>query len=192
MIPRLAIASKNPDKIKEIEEVLGATGLVGEIVQGLRWDDVEENGATLEENALLKARAVAEATGLPVMADDTGLEVEALGGAPGVHTARFAGPEATYADNVARMLREMEGIGDRRARFRTVVAMVFPDGVEVVADGSVDGAITTTPRGSGGFGYDPIFEVNGRTLAEMPGTEKNQLSHRARAIRTMASGLGAV
>lgn len=192
MIPRLAIASKNPDKIKEIEEVLGATGLVGEIVQGLRWDDVEENGATLEENALLKARAVAEATGLPVMADDTGLEVEALGGAPGVHTARFAGPEATYADNVARMLREMEGIGDRRARFRTVVALVLPDGVEVVADGSVDGAITTTPRGSGGFGYDPIFEVNGRTLAEMPGTEKNQLSHRARAIRTLASGLGAV
>lgn len=192
MIPRLAIASKNPDKIKEIEEVLSATGLVGEIVHGLRWDDVEETGATLEENALLKARAVVEATGLPVMADDTGLEVEALGGAPGVHTARYAGPAASYEDNVARMLSEMEGIRDRSARFRTVVALVFPDGVEVFADGSVDGAITTAQRGSRGFGYDPIFEVNGRTFAEMSGTEKNQLSHRARAIRAMASGLGVV
>ena len=189
MIPRLAVASKNPDKIREIEEVLESVGLVDEIVRDLVWDDVEETGATLEENALLKARAVVEATGLPVIADDTGLEVEALGGEPGVRTSRFAGPDATYADNVARMLAEMEGVEKRGARFRTVVALVFPDGVEILSEGSVDGAITTTPRGSGGFGYDPIFEVNGRTLAEMGPGEKNKLSHRARAIRALAESL---
>jgi len=189
VIPRLAVASKNPDKIREIEEVLESVGLVDEIVRDLVWDDVEETGATLEENALLKARAVVEATGLPVIADDTGLEVEALGGEPGVRTSRFAGPEATYADNVARMLAEMEGVEKRGARFRTVVALVFPDGVEILSEGSVDGAITTTPRGRGGFGYDPIFEVDGTTLAEMGTDQKNELSHRARAIRALAESL---
>ena len=190
MIPRLTVASKNPDKVREIEELLAPTGLVGEIVTGLDWPDVAETGTTLEENALLKGRAVAEATGLPSLADDTGLEVTALGGAPGVETARFAGPDATYADNVARLLEVMEGIGDRRARFRTVVALVFPSGEEVVAEGVVEGVITTSPRGSGGFGYDPIFEVEGRTLAEMSPEEKNRLSHRARAVRALVETLG--
>ena len=190
MIPRLAVASKNPDKVSEIEEILGSVGLVDEIVRDLTWEDVEETGATLEENALLKARAVVEATGLPVIADDTGLEVEALGGGPGVHTARFAGPDATYTENVEKMLAEMGGIEHRGARFRTVVALVFPDGVEMVAEGSVEGVITTVPRGSSGFGYDPIFEVDGRTLAEMTSGEKNTLSHRARAIRELVRSLG--
>ena len=190
MIPRLVVASKNPDKIAEIEEVLGSTGLVEEIVRGLVWEDVEETGVTLEENALLKAKAVVDTTGLPAVADDTGLEVEALGGAPGVHTARFAGSQASYQDNVTRMLVEMEGIEDRRARFRTVVALVFPDGVEVLAEGSVDGTITTARRGIAGFGYDPIFEVSGRTFAEMGVNEKNKLSHRARAIRSVVSVMG--
>ena len=190
MIPRLAVASKNPDKVSEIEEILGSVGLVDEIVRDLTWEDVEETGATLEENALLKARAVVEATGLPVIADDTGLEVEALGGGPGVHTARFAGPDATYTENVEKMLAEMGGLEDRGARFRTVVALVFPDGVEMVAEGSVEGFITTAPRGSSGFGYDPIFEVDGRTLAEMTSGEKNTLSHRARAIRELVRSLG--
>ena len=190
MIPRLAVASKNPDKIKEIEEVLGQIGLADEIVQGLDWPDVEETGETLEENALIKARAVMKATGLPAIADDTGLEVEALGGEPGVHTARFAGPDATYDENVALMLEVMEGVSDRAARFRTVVALVFPDGVEVVAEGSVEGVITKSRRGSSGFGYDPVFEVEGRTLAEMTPEEKNQLSHRARAIRGLGEALG--
>jgi len=190
LIPRLAVASKNPDKVREIEELLAPTGLVGEIVRGLDWPDVEETGTTLEENALLKGRAVAEATGLPSLADDTGLEVTALGGAPGVETARFAGPDATYADNVARLLEVMEGIGDRRARFRTVVALVFPSGEEVVAEGVVEGVITTSPRGSGGFGYDPVFEVEGRTFAEMSPEEKNALSHRARAVRALVETLG--
>ena len=190
MIPRLAVASKNSDKIKEIEKVLGSTGLVDEIVQGLDWPDIAEIGSTLEENALLKARTVVEATGLPVLADDTGLEVDALDGAPGVHTARFVGADASYADNVARMLEVMDGVDDRTARFRTVVALVFPDGVEVIAEGVVEGGITKEARGSGGFGYDPIFEVDGRTLAEMSAAEKNDLSHRARAIRDLVKNLG--
>ncbi len=192
MIPRLVIASKNPDKIREIEHVLEPMGLVGEIVLGLDWPDVEETGETLEENALIKARAVVEATGLPSIADDTGLEVDALDGEPGVHTARFAGPDATYDDNVTRMLEVMEGVVGRVARFRTVVALVFPDGEEIVAEGSVDGVITETRRGSGGFGYDPVFEIGGRTLAEMTAGEKNKLSHRARAVRALAGGLGLV
>ena len=190
MIPRLVIASKNPDKIAEIEEVLSATGLAGEIVRGLDWPDVDETGSTLEENALLKARAVVEATGLPVIADDTGLEVAALDGAPGVHAARFAGAEARYEDNVAKLIDAMAGEEDRRARFRTVVALVFPDGVEMVAEGALEGTIAHRPRGGRGFGYDPVFEVEGPTLAEMSAGEKNDLSHRARAIRALAESLG--
>ncbi|HLF60398.1 MAG TPA: RdgB/HAM1 family non-canonical purine NTP pyrophosphatase [Acidimicrobiia bacterium] len=190
MIPRLVVASKNPDKISEIEDVLDPLGVTGEIVRGLDWPDVDETGGTLEDNALIKARAVVAAVGLPALADDTGLEVAWLGGDPGVSTARFAGPGASYADNVALLLSKMEGAADRRARFRTVVALVMPDGIEVVAEGSVDGLITLAPRGDSGFGYDPVFEVRGRTLAEMSLDEKNQLSHRARALRALAGVLG--
>ncbi|MGH8952583.1 MAG: RdgB/HAM1 family non-canonical purine NTP pyrophosphatase [Acidimicrobiia bacterium] len=191
MIPRLVIGSKNRDKVEEIDAVLAATGLVGEIVRGLEWPDVDETGETLEDNALLKARAVAEAVGLPSVADDTGLEVFALDGRPGVHTARYAGPEASYADNVRLLLDELEGIGDRRARFRSVVAIVMPDGWETVAEGSLDGVIAAAPRGSNGFGYDPVFEVEGRTLSEMGVEQKNKLSHRAQALRALAESLGA-
>jgi XTP/dITP diphosphohydrolase len=190
LIPRLVVASKNPDKVREVEEVLASTGLVSEIVRGLDWPDVEESGETLEENALLKARAVTEATGLPALADDTGLEVEALGGRPGVTSSRFAAPEATYEENVALLLEVMEGVENRSARFRTVVALVFPDGVEVTAEGVVEGSIIEEPRGSRGFGYDPVFEVDGRTLGEMALEEKSSLSHRARAIRTLVESLG--
>lgn len=186
-IDRLVVASKNADKIAEVEEVLRSLDLVGEIVRGLEWPDVEETEPTLEGNALLKARAVAGATGLGALADDTGLEVEALDGAPGVLTARFAGPEATYEDNVDRLLRELEGVSDRRARFRTAVALVS-GGQELVAEGVVEGVITKGRRGSGGFGYDPVFEVGGRTFAEM-GEEKHEISHRARALRALAEKL---
>lgn len=184
------MASKNPDKIAEIEAVLAASGLAGEIVRGLDWPDIPETGETLEENALLKARAVVEATGLPVVADDTGLEVDALSGAPGVRTARFAGRDATYQQNVIRMLQALEGSQHRSARFRTVVALVFPDGVEIVAEGSIEGWITEEPRGDTGFGYDPIFEVDGQTLAEMSMQDKNRLSHRARALRALIESVG--
>lgn len=190
MIPRLVVASKNPDKIAEIEEVLSGLGIADEIVRGLDWDDVDETGDTLEANALLKAHAVVEATGLPVVADDTGLEVSALGGRPGVHTARFAGPDATYEDNLNLMLETLDSETDRKARFRTVVALVFPDGVEILAEGSLDGVIVSERRGDRGFGYDPVFEVEGRTLAEMSADEKNELSHRARALRALAAAVG--
>ncbi len=190
MIPRLVIASKNPDKIPEIEAVVIDSGIADEIVDGLDWPDVDETGETLEENALLKARAVVEAVGLPVMGDDTGLEVRSLGGAPGVFTARYAGPTATYEENVSKLLAELGEEADRTARFRTVVALAMPDGVEVVAEGVLNGVIARRRRGSGGFGYDPVFEVSGRTLAEMTLKEKNELSHRARAIRALAASIG--
>lgn len=183
-IPRLVVASKNPDKILEIESVL--EGLVEEIVRGLSWPDVEETEPTLEGNALLKARAVAAATGLPALADDTGLEVAALGGAPGVHTARFAGPGASYQDNVEKMLAVLDGVDDRRATFRSVVAVVWPSGAEATAEGRLDGTIARQARGSFGFGYDPVFEVAGKTLAELDPEAKNTLSHRALALRALA------
>lgn len=189
MIPRLVVASKNPDKVKEIEAVLGGFGVVGEVVRGLDWPDVDESGETLEENALLKARSVSEIVGLPTVADDTGLEVEALDGAPGVRSARFAGPGATYASNVERLLELMEGVSHRRARFRTVVALVMPDGSELVAEGALSGVIAEAPRGSAGFGYDPVFEVEGVTLSEMGAERKNSISHRALAITALAEAL---
>jgi XTP/dITP diphosphohydrolase len=189
LIPRLVLASKNPDKLAEMEAVLRPTGIAGELVEGLDWPDVEETGETLEENALLKARAVAEATGLPCVGEDTGLEVAALGGAPGVHTARYAGPQAIYADNVRKLLEAMDGVVDRTARFRTVAALVFPDGAEIIAEGMVGGRIAEIARGSRGFGYDPVFEVEGRTLAEMSIEEKNLISHRARALRSLVDSM---
>jgi XTP/dITP diphosphohydrolase len=124
------------------------------------------------------------------VADDTGLEVAALGGAPGVHTARYAGPGAGYAANRRALLAALEGVPDRRARFRTVVALVVPEAGEVVAEGVLEGWITREERGSGGFGYDPVFEVEGRTLAELGEDHKNRISHRARALAALAAALG--
>lgn len=190
MIPRLVIASKNPDKVNEIAEILKPSDLADEIVVGLDWPPIEETGSSLEENALLKARAVVACTGLPALADDTGLEVMALDRGPGVHTSRFAGPDASYRENVDKLLTVMDGVEDRRARFRTVAALAFPDGVEVTAEGELSGVITGKRRGTDGFGYDPIFDVRGRTLAEMADAEKNALSHRARAIRALLEELG--
>jgi XTP/dITP diphosphohydrolase len=188
-IDRAVVASKNPDKIAEIESVLASAGVVGEIVRGRQWPDVVEDASTLAGNALLKARAVSQATGLAAIADDTGLEVDALAGAPGVFTARFSGPEATYDSNVAALLEALEGVEDRGARFRTVIAVVLGDGTEYLAEGELVGTIAWEPRGDGGFGYDPIFEVDGRTLSEIGSEEKNRISHRARAISAMAEKL---
>lgn len=189
MIPRLVIATKNADKLAEMEVLVAEAGIAGEVVRGLDWDDIEETGETLEENALLKARAVCKATGLPALADDTGLEVQALGGAPGVRTGRFAGENATYQDNVVRLLEVLGQRSDREARFRTVMALVSPDGNEIVVEGFVDGVITTEPRTESGFGYDPVFSVDGTTLAEMGEEAKNRVSHRGEALRAMAREL---
>ena len=191
MIERIVVASKNPDKIAEVEEVLAGLGLVREIVRGLDWPDVDETEPTLVGNALLKAHAVRTATGLTAVADDTGLEVDALGGEPGVHTARYAGPDATYSDNVTKLLKEMEGVKRRTARFKTAVALVDESGRALTVEGVVEGEITNERRGDGGFGYDPVFSVGGRTFAEMGSEEKHRISHRALALRALATALAA-
>jgi XTP/dITP diphosphohydrolase len=185
------LATANPDKAREIAEILGPGVSLRE--RPAYVADVEETGETLVENALLKARALVAATGRPAIADDTGLEVDDLGGAPGVRSARFAGEGASYADNVAKLIDALTGIGGaRKARFRTVAVAVWPQGREVVAEGSVDGHIPVRPRGTGGFGYDPVFvpeEGDGRTFAEMSADEKHRLSHRGRAFRALAARL---
>lgn len=186
---RLVLATANPDKVVEIAALLGDVELVP---RPHELPEVEESGSTLEENARLKARAVRDATGEAAVADDTGLEVVALGGAPGVRSSRYAGEQATYADNVAKLLGALESVEERRARFRTVALATFPDGREVLAEGVVEGVITREPHGHGGFGYDPVFapeDGGGRTFGEMTSEQKNALSHRARAFRDLAARL---
>ena len=185
----VVVASKNPDKIAEMAAVLGSIDPPIVVIPGHVWDDVDETEDTLEGNALLKARAVVAATGHAAVADDTGLEVDALRGAPGVHTARYAGDNATYEENVSKLLSEMEAAGERSARFRTAVALVTPAGDELVVVGVLEGVITREQRGAGGFGYDPVFDVDGRTLAEMGADEKNVISHRARALHALAEAV---
>jgi XTP/dITP diphosphohydrolase len=163
-----------------------------EIARGLEWPEVEEPYDTLLENSLHKARTVSAATGLAALADDTGLEVAVLGGDPGVRTARFAGPDATYNDNVGKLLDVLDGVEERAASFRTVVALVYPDGAETTAEGVLPGRIASERRGSFGFGYDPVFEVEEfgfQTLAEITEDEKNRISHRARALHALAEKL---
>lgn len=190
---RLVLASANPDKAAEIGEILSRHGIIL-LPRPSAVPDVEETGETLVENARLKARAICEATNLPAVADDTGLEVMALGGAPGVYSARYAGEDATYADNVAKLLGELgrTAASDRRARFASVALVCFPDSTEIWAEGSVDGQISDAARGAGGFGYDPVFvpdEGDGRTFAEMTRAEKHALSHRGRAFDLLAEKL---
>lgn len=193
---KYVLATFNRDKARELAALLALPGV--EIVPLADWPDAvapEENGATLAENARIKARAALERTGLPAIADDTGLEVDAIGGAPGVHAARYAGPNATYADNVAKLVAALRGTPEalRTARFRTVCVVLHPDGGEQAAEGVLEGRILDAPRGSGGFGYDPVFAVaDGRTLAEFSAAEKNVVSHRAQAVRKLASLLAAV
>jgi XTP/dITP diphosphohydrolase len=191
---RLVLASANPDKVAEIAAILGDAVELGPRPVGLA--DVVEDGETLEDNARLKAVAVCEAAGFGAVADDTGLEVDALGGAPGVYTARFAGEHATYDDNVNKMLHDLAGVAeaDRTARFRTVALVRYPDGSEVVAEGVVEGHMATEARGDRGFGYDPVFipaDGDGRTFAQMTADEKHAVSHRGRAFRALAELLAA-
>lgn len=190
---KFVLATLNRDKAREMIALLARPGL--EIVPLADWPGAtspEEHGETLLENARLKARAAMERTGLPAIADDTGLEVDALGGAPGVRAARYAGPQASYADNVAKLLAALTSVPDRgrTARFRTTCVACFPGGREIIADGVLDGRIGREPVGANGFGYDPIFVLpDGRTLAQLTDDEKNRDSHRARALRTLAARL---
>jgi len=188
-LTKVVVASKNQHKIIEILDVLASTGLEIELAQDAEWPDVDETEDTLEGNALLKAREVRAHTGYAVIADDTGLEVDAVGGQPGVISARYAGENATYDDNVAKLLEEMDGVANRAARFRTVMVLIDDLGEEIIVEGAMDGEITTERRGTNGFGYDPVFEVGERTFAEMTTSEKNEISHRARALRALAEVL---
>jgi len=190
---RLVCASANPDKVSEINEILASCGVVLE-PRPATVPDVEEDAETLEGNARLKAVAIATATGSAALADDTGLEVDALDGAPGVRSARYAGEPSDSLANIEKLLNELQLAGantpqERRARFRTVVLVRWPDGSETIAEGVVSGVIASALRGNGGFGYDPVFvpdDGDGRTFAEMDSTEKHAISHRGRALRALA------
>jgi XTP/dITP diphosphohydrolase len=183
---RAVCASANTHKVAEIFDLMG--GVVDLQPRPGDLADVVEDADTLVGNARLKAVAVCNSTGLPALADDTGLEVDALNGAPGVRTARFAGEQATDADNRAKMLRELDG-KTRRCRFRTVALLRYPDGREVIAEGVCEGSIAEAEVGERGFGYDPLFiarDGDGRTFAQMTVDEKHELSHRGKAFRALS------
>ena len=188
---KLVLASSNAGKLRELAALLQPLGheLVAQSALGI--ESAAETGATFEANALIKARHAARHAALPALADDSGIEVDALDGRPGVHSARYAGEHATDAANLQKMLVELEGVPQRRrtARYRCVIALVqHPDDPgPLLADGSWEGLILDTPRGEGGFGYDPIFEPAGMkcTAAELAADEKNRLSHRAQALRKL-------
>lgn len=191
----LILATKNRDKVREMGRLFA--DLPVRVVSAAdlpEAPDVVEDGDTLEANALKKARETASACGELCLADDTGLEVDALGGAPGVYSARYAGEDVSYEDNWRKLLRELDGVPEARrtARFRTVMALVDPrEGAEFTVEGALEGRILEAPQGDGGFGYDPVFFVPeaGRTLAEMDLTEKNRISHRGRAAVAMVDVL---
>ncbi|MBO6537563.1 MAG: RdgB/HAM1 family non-canonical purine NTP pyrophosphatase [Balneolaceae bacterium] len=182
---KLVLASRNHNKIKEMEELLQPLGI--EVCSALDFpelEEVEEDQPTLEGNALKKAEYVHSVTGLPSLSDDTGLEVDALAGAPGVYSARYAGEEASYQDNVLKLLAEMKNADVRKAQFRTVMAFVTSDNAHTF-EGVVEGIILDHQRGEGGFGYDPVFKPDGyeQTFAELESSVKNKISHRGRAIQ---------
>lgn len=192
---KVVVATANPDKAREIMTALADVAIEGTALELVPRPtdvpEVDETGATLLANARLKAVGLCTATGMAALADDTGLEVDALGGAPGVFSARYAGENATYADNVHHLLSEMTLAkrASRTARFRTVLVLAWPDGGELVAEGTVEGVIGEEPLGAGGFGYDPVFLPaggKGRSFAQMTMSEKQAISHRGRALRALA------
>ncbi|MEX0992148.1 MAG: RdgB/HAM1 family non-canonical purine NTP pyrophosphatase [Actinomycetota bacterium] len=188
----LGIASHNPGKIREIRAICAGWPVrwVTADEDPREWPDVEETGATYLENALLKGHEVARALGIPVVADDSGIEVDALGGAPGPRSARYAGEAATDEQNLQALITAVRGVprNGRTARYRCVAAMCWPDGRERHAEATVEGILITKPRGEGGFGYDPIFVPEGwdETMAELPPEQKDRISHRGRAFRALA------
>lgn len=186
----IVLATRNSDKRRELSALLGGLGIhIRTLAEFPDVPEVEEDGETCEANAIKKAKAIARSTGLPAVADDTGLEVDALGGRPGVFAARYAGEHATYHDNCRKLLRELAGVpkGARKARFLTVAAIAFPSGVFHVTQGSLEGLITEQAMGDRGFGYDPVFLVPdfGKTLAQLTAEDKNRISHRAKAFAAL-------
>lgn len=186
----LVFATNNPHKAREIEQILGPGYTVKTLKDIGCLEDIPETADTLEGNALIKARHVKEKYGYDCFSEDTGLEVEALGGAPGVHTARYAGDQKSPADNIALLLQNLSDKDNRRARFRTVIALIR-DGREELYTGVCTGQIATETRGSGGFGYDPVFMPEGyeQTFAELGEEVKNRISHRAKATQMLVDGL---
>jgi XTP/dITP diphosphohydrolase len=187
---QLVCASANPDKVVEIAAILGA--VVDLLPRPADVPDVVEDADSLIGNARLKAQAICAATGLPAVSDDTGLFVDALGGAPGVYAARFAGEDATYADNRDKLLRELDGVDDRGASFVSLVMVVWPGGRELAIEGVCRGVIASEEMGDRGFGYDPVFipdDSDGRSFSQMSDAEKNQISHRGRALRGLLEAL---
>lgn len=184
---QLVLASQNPGKLEELRRILA--GLDVELLDAAQagLGDVDETGETFQENALLKARSGASASGLWCVADDSGLVVDALGGAPGVRSARYAGAHGDDAANLGLLLERMEGVAERRARFLCAAALVGPSGQELSTTGLLEGTLTATPCGTGGFGYDPVFVPLGYTLttAELPPEEKDAISHRGQAFRAL-------
>ena len=185
---KLAIATNNQHKLQEIRAILGDSFEELLSLKDLGIDvDVEETGTTLEENALIKARAILSLSGIATLADDTGLMVDALKGAPGVYSARYAGEEHDDAKNRALLLKNLDGVKDRSAHFATVIALCYPDGKTLTASGRVNGEILLSERGTEGFGYDSLFFSTelGKTFAEATQSEKNSVSHLGRALRAM-------
>lgn len=194
---RLAIASRNPHKLRELERICRDWPVAWLTIQDHagRWPHVDEPHETYLRNALEKARAIALALGVPAIADDSGIEVDGLGGAPGPRSARFAGEGATDAENLEKLLETVAGLDPRRrtARYRCVATIAWPDGRELHAEGTCEGTLVTTPRGGRGFGYDPAFvpDEHDRTMAELDDEEKDRISHRGRAFRALAELLSA-
>ena len=189
---KLVLASKNPGKLKEMRDILAELGVEVLFEADAGVDvDVEETGTTFEENALLKARAVCEASGLPAVADDSGLCVDALGGAPGVYSARYGGPGLDDVGRYQLLLENMRGMLDRRCKFVSAICCCFPDGEVITARGECPGTLAYAPKGEDGFGYDPIFFLPERkkTFAELTAEEKNAISHRGRALEEFRSKL---
>lgn len=187
----IVFATANRGKLREAAEILGDGFNIISAEQAGITEDIEETGSTLKENSIIKARYVHEKTGMPCFADDTGLEVEALDGAPGIYSARYAGPGHDFQANVDKLLSEMQGVENRKARFRSVVTLII-DGEEHYFEGEMRGSIAHSRRGAEGFGYDPVFipeEYPGKTTAELGETVKNELSHRGKSLRAMASFL---
>ena len=190
VLRKLVFASNNKHKLEEARAILGDKFEVISLAEIGCHDDIPETANTLEGNALIKARWIKDKYGYDCFADDTGLMVEALGGSPGVYSARYAGEHCSFADNINKMLSEMSGKENRKAYFATVVALLMGDEMYTF-EGKVDGFIATEPHGDGGFGYDPIFiaEETGKCFAEMSADDKNAISHRGRAMRKLADFL---
>jgi XTP/dITP diphosphohydrolase len=192
-VATFVLATANAHKAQEMRDILEPYG-IELLPRPLEVPEVEESEETLEGNSLLKARALSDATGLAAIADDTGLFIDALDGRPGVYSARYAGEGATFADNVAKALGELEGVSEKRrsAHFRSVVAVAYPDGTSWWVEGRLEGAMLRAPVGEGGFGYDVIFSptnFGGLSLAQLSSQEKNEISHRGHALRVAAEKL---